>query len=100
MYRPINITACLNGFVVQVGGHTLVFNQVAALCTALASYLSAPEAAEAEFLATPQAKRVCCASGPPPASPALVGCEATQGPISSKGTLGVLDSFERWGVPR
>jgi len=52
MIRDISIHAVLNGFVVQVGCQTIVFNTVESLASNLVLYLNNPSEFEKEFVHT------------------------------------------------
>lgn len=52
MFRPLTITAVLNGWVVQCGCQTLVFQDRNQLTSELDAYLKDPQATEARFLKT------------------------------------------------
>lgn len=56
MIRDIKIRAVLNGFVVEVGCQTVVFNDPDSLAVAVRKYLSDPEGTEKNYLALPNAK--------------------------------------------
>lgn len=56
MIREINIRAVLNGYVVQVGCQTVVYNSVDTLLVELRNYLIDPEDAEKRYAQFPNAR--------------------------------------------
>lgn len=54
--REIIIRTCLNGYIVQVGCQTVVFEDKNKLMSELFSYLTEPEATEKRYLSLPNAK--------------------------------------------
>jgi hypothetical protein len=52
MFRPIAITAVLNGWIVTCGCQTVVYQDRAQLTSDLDAYLKDPDATEARFLKT------------------------------------------------
>ncbi len=50
MIRDFTVRAVLNGYVVNIGCQTLVFNNPAALCDEIERYLRNPQAVEKEYL--------------------------------------------------
>lgn len=65
MFRPITISAALNGFTVTVGCQTLVYNDPAQLLAHLKAYLADPDATTKQFIATEAINRKHTLGDPP-----------------------------------
>ncbi len=74
MFRPISITAVLNGWVVTVGCQTVVYQERNQLVSDIDAYLKDPDATELRFLKS-SVNQLHTANGPlqPPQTPQMAG---------------------------
>lgn len=100
MIRDISIHAVLNGFVVQVGCQTIVFNTAESLASNLTLYLNNPDEFEKEFIHTAINQKHLMPL-PPPGSLVPPAEQATPHPAFSDGMIhdSALDPWNGIDMP-